>query len=1311
MSVAQSSYSPRLPSDSPRAIVRNVNSVPTPRPQIDAPVNREQISAERGPGPGDRLASLRAYRRAKGLCYRCGLAWSKDHTCSATVQLHVVQEVWDLLQLDESQDSEISSDISISGELCALSKQALWGDTNHPTIQLHGWIQNLEVLMLVDSGSSHTFLAEHLANSLDGVTLLSPSISVKIADGGILRCDKQLPACKWCIQGVQFRTNMRILPLGCYDVILGMDWLDAHSPMAIDWVYKSNSWTHVLQLQACTAEVTAYKDVFEDPVRLPPRRYCDHLIPLLPGARPVNIRPYRQTPGLKDEVERQVAEMLQSGIIQPSKSSLSSPVILVKKKDGTWRLCVDYRHLNAMTVKSKYPLPVIDELLDELSGASWFSKLDLRAGFHQIRMAEGEEYKTAFQTLKSALLTAPVLALPDFTKQFVLETDASNTGVGAILMQDGHPIAYISKALGPRTSGLSTYEKECLAILLAVDHWRSYLQHGEFLIRTDQRSLTHLDDQHLVTPWQHRAFTKLLGLQYRIVYKKGVENKGADSLSRRSPDGIAELSVASSCRPAWISEVISSYDSDSRAQQLLTALALQPDSVPHYSLRDGIIRYKQRIWLGNCEPLQHRVLSALHSAPLGGHSGFPVTYARVKGLFSWKGLKSCTRRFVQSCSVCQQAKPERLKYPGLPLSSRFNCILVVVDKFSRYAHFVPLAHPFIAPQIASAYVDSIYKLHGLPAAIISDRDRIFTSHFWQELFKAVGTDLRMSTAYHPQTDGQTERVNLCLEAYLRCFVHSKPSHWSKWLALAEFWYNTCFHSALGTSPFVALYGHEPRHLGIDSVDACSFYDVQTWISERGTIIRLLRQHLERAQQRMKAQADKNRSERVFAVGDMVYLKLQPYVQQSLARRAHHKLAFRFFGPFRIVARVGEVAYKLDLPATSSVHPAFHVSQLKRAVSSGAPVCPAIPSTWGDQQVPVQVLDTRHQSRGSGLVKQLLIQWDNLPASFATWEDESAVRLTRTLAKKKPTTHGFKAHPLLGYLPAFLNNSHRFLDWSSELIAGSPEMRMGFWIPGMRTGFVTANPVDVEHILRTNFPNYPKREHAIGMLEDFLGHGLFNSDGDQWLWQRKNASYEFSKRSLRRFVVDVVQDEVANRLLPLLRRAAGDVVVDLQDVLQRFGFDTICMVAFGHDPRCLADGGVLEESKSEFMHSFAEAQDLVIGRFMDPIGISWKIKKMFNVGTERRLKKAVADVHAFAMDIVRARRQSASVEDRDDVLSKFVASDDYSDEMKSIVANVFEELVVDVFKEVAAGGVPEHVFSVTLRMKGGLPMKIRRKTEA
>ncbi|CAN6339532.1 unnamed protein product [Urochloa humidicola] len=274
-------------------------------------------------------------------------------------------------------------------------------------------------------------------------------------------------------------------------------------------------------------------------------------------------------------------------------------------------------------------------------------------------------------------------------------------------------------------------------------------------------------------------------------------------------------------------------------------------------------------------------------------------------------------------------------------------------------------------------------------------------------------------------------------------------------------------------------------------------------------------------------------------------------------------------------------------------------------------------------------------------------------------------LARALTKKKPTTHGLRSHPLLGHLPAFVRNRHRFLDWSTELILASPEQRMGFWIPGMRTGIVTANPADVEHVLRTNFANYPKGAHAISMLEDFLGRGLFNSDGEQWLWQRKNASLEFTKRSLRSFVVDVVQAEVANRLLPLLRRnsSTGGAVLDLQDVLERFAFDTICMVAFGHDPGCLADGGAMAEARSDFMHTFGEAQNLVVGRFLEPIEMSWKVKKWLNVGTERRLKKAIADVHAFAMDIVRARRrQNASLDDRDDVLSRFVASDEHSDEV-------------------------------------------------
>lgn len=141
-----------------------------------------------------------------------------------------------------------------------------------------------------------------------------------------------------------------------------------------------------------------FPDVFKEPNGLPPHRAVSHSIPLITGARPVQIRPYRFAPELKNEIEKQIAEMLQSGVIRPSNSSFASPLIMVKKKDHTWRPCVDYRHLNALTLKSKYPLPVIDELLDELHGAAWFSKLDLRAGYHQIRLTEGDEYKIAFHT-------------------------------------------------------------------------------------------------------------------------------------------------------------------------------------------------------------------------------------------------------------------------------------------------------------------------------------------------------------------------------------------------------------------------------------------------------------------------------------------------------------------------------------------------------------------------------------------------------------------------------------------------------------------------------------------------------------------------------------------------------------------------------------------------------------------------------------------------------------------------------------------------------------------------------------------------
>lgn len=504
-------------------------------------------------------------------------------------------------------------------------------------------------------------------------------------------------------------------------------------------------------------------------------------------------------------------------------------------------------------------------------------------------------------------------------------------------------------------------------------------------------------------------FTKLLGLQYKLIYKKGSDNNAADALSRRPHEEgqIIALSVASS---SWLQEVVDGYQTDPEALKLLAALAV--NDCPPYSLNNGVIRYKQRVWLGSNTAIQTKVTNALHSSAVGGHSGFPVTYSCVKQLFYWPHMKDSIRTLVGACVVCHQAKPDRSKYPGLlqplpvptqawqvisldfieglPQSAGYTVILVVVDRLTKFAHFVPMRHPFTALKVAQVFMQAVYRLHGMPESIVSDRDRVFTSTLWKELFRLSDTQLLMSSSYHPQTDGQTERVNQCLETFLRCFVQACPSKWSSWLAVAEFWYNFCFHASLGRSPFEVLYGRTPRQFGLTVDDSISHADLSSWLHQRELMLRIVKQHLLRAQQRMKHQADKHRSERIFAIGDMVYLKLQPYVQTSVAARASHKLSYKYFGPFEILQKIGQVAYRLKLPESSNVHPVFHVSQLKSSPRPNCPVSSALP----DQpavQFPVQVMQRRTVSRGGRSIDQVLVRWTNSDAALDTWEDEEALR--------------------------------------------------------------------------------------------------------------------------------------------------------------------------------------------------------------------------------------------------------------------------------------------------------------------------------
>jgi hypothetical protein len=1179
---------------------------------------------------------LREYRRANGECYKCGLKYDPTHVCAVkkaatlnALEAETCQDDCPLMLSEEVLNMLEMQDIADAQRL-SLSIHAMAGSEGAETLRLRALVGNQVFIILVDSGSSGSFVHSQLLAKTQCTIQEASPVAVKVANGEYMHSTQVVPDFTWWSNGATFVTPMRVLDLGAYDAILGIDWLKKHSPMTTDWnkkylkfPYKGKEvtlqglqespvtsirevtveqvakWSKrndiwemaVVQIDGTVAQVdkekwpdkiqqllAQFKEVFAEPVELPPQRDYDHAIPLKHDATPVNSRPYRYSPAHKDEIERQVAAMLKAGIIVRSMSPFASPVLLVKKKDGTWRFCVDYRRLNELTIKNIFPMPIIDELLDELAGAKIFSKLDLRAGYHQIRMLPEDEMKTAFKThqghyqfrvmpfglcnapatfqcvmnavlqpclrksvlvfmddilvysksledhvghlkevlqlllasklyikeskcsfacesleylghivsaagvatdpnktkamqdwptptnitelrgilgltgyyrkfvknyaiiarplttllkkkgfiwddtataafqaLKQAMMTTPVLQLPNFDKPFVVETDACDSGIGAVLMQEGHPLAFLSKPLGVVHKHLSIYEKEFLALLMAVDRWRPYLQRGEFIIKTDHSSLCFLEDQNLQSPLQQKAMARLMGLQFKIVYRKGAENHAADALSRVGH--LMAIQLCSSAQPAWLQEIANSYATDQEAQKKLTELAIISPDEHGYELTQGIIRRHGRVWVGANSALQTKIIASLHSSAVGGHSGVQATHQRVKKLFTWTGLKNAVTEFVSQCDTCQRSKhstahPQGLLQPlpvpegawqditmdfieGLPLSDRANSILVVVDRFTKYSHFIPLKHPFSAPQVARVFVDSVVKLHGMPRTITSDRDAIFTSKFWRMLFDNLGTKLKFTTSYHPQTDGQSERVNQCLEMYLRCMAQDAPEQWKKWLSTAEFWYNTSVHSSIGCSPFKALYGHEP-YMGTTPVTTdLTEPEVVTMFHERTQMDAKLKTHLAAAQNRMKMYADRQRTEKTFQVGEKVLLKLQPYAQSTVVNRPFPKLAHKFFGPYPILERVGQVSYKLELPTGCKVHNVFHVSQLKEYREDFTPVfseLPKMPLLDVIDTQPERVVDRRMVKKGNAAIVQVKVKWTGIPEEAATWEDWSTLKV-------------------------------------------------------------------------------------------------------------------------------------------------------------------------------------------------------------------------------------------------------------------------------------------------------------------------------
>ena len=669
----------------------------------------------------------------------------------------------------------------------------------------------------------------------------------------------------------------------------------------------------------------------------------------------------------------------------------------------------------------------------------------------------------AFDTLKQRFIEAPILKHFRSSLPTEVETDASDFALGAIMSQQQpttvlHPIAFHSRKFKSAELNYDIHDKEMLAIVEAFKLWEHMLKsvQGTITVWTDHKNLEYFTSTKVLSRRQARWAEHLAEFDFVIIYRPGTKNVKADVLSRRwdhAPEGGGEKPPESFLKPGQfrLSAVqLTAIPTIRLADQLekaLQAAASQDQEYrktseavrqndksvdPEFEWKDELLLYQNRWVVPASTELRLRILRECHDSKVAGHFGTYKTLEGIKSNFYWAKMDTDVRDYVRSCDICQRDKASRhakygllqsLEIPhrpwqdismdfitGLPVSDGFDKIWVIVDLLTKMAHFIPLKSGEVSPGpiLAQAFAKEIWRLHGLPSSIISDRDTQFTSKFWGSLTELLGIRLRMSTAFHPQTDGQTERVNQTLEEYLRHYTNYQQDDWVSLLPMAEHAYNAAKSESTKLSPFYANFGFEPATQWVRPSVRKEGNPAAEWQVKRFTgIWDYLQEEIHAAKQRQKTWANTKRLEQPpLRNGDKVMLD----AKHLKTARPSKKLDHRKQGPFKILKRIGNRAFKLELPPTfKERHNVFPVSMLEPYRTSTIPgrhQSPPPPEmVQGEEEYEVEDIVDSKKRRG---IIHYLVKWKGYPPEEMTWETydtlegalESVLRFHRRY-KSKP----------------------------------------------------------------------------------------------------------------------------------------------------------------------------------------------------------------------------------------------------------------------------------------------------------------------